>query len=110
MSFNYIICMLIDTKWLDNVETKKIKDMLQKGHLKNCLEQYYNPKRTLPDDMYLGFMEACLVQFGVIENKSTGISDHALKIKTRFLFWEWKTTEDRRSIILRLVKEHLNMK
>ena len=84
--------------------------MLQKGHLENCLEQYYNPKRTLHDGIYLGYMEACLVQFGVIESKDNGLSYYALKTKKRFLFWELETTEDRVSIILRLVKEYLNKK
>ena len=84
--------------------------MLQKGHLENCLKNYYNPKRTLHDGIYLGYMEACLVQFGVIESKDNGLSDYSLKTKKRFLFWEWETTEDRVSIILRLVKEYLNKK
>jgi len=81
--------------------------MLQKGHLENCLKQY-NTKRTLPDGMYLGYMEACLVQFGVVESKDNGLADYALKTKKRFLFWEWEITEDRGSIIIRLVKEYLD--
>tara|TARA_R110000868_G_scaffold92791_3_gene257369 strand:+ start:3124 stop:3375 length:252 start_codon:yes stop_codon:yes gene_type:complete len=82
--------------------------MLQKGHLKNCLEQYYNPKRTSNDEIYLGYMEACLVQFGVIESKDNGLKDYSLKTKKKFLFWEWEVPEDRASIIIRLVKQYLN--
>ena len=84
--------------------------MLQKGHLENCLKQYYNPKRTLHDGVYLGYMEACLVQFGVIESKNNGLADYALNTKKRFLFWEWEVQEDRATIIIRLVKEYLNRK
>lgn len=82
--------------------------MLQKGHLENCLKQYYNPKRTLHDGIYLGYMEACLVQFGVIESKNNGLRDYAKKQKKKFLFWEWEISEDRASIIVRLVKEYLS--
>ena len=82
--------------------------MLQKGHLNNCFEQYNNPKRTLNDGFYLGYMEACLVQFGVIESKDNGLKDYALKTKKKFLFWEWEVTEDRVSIIIRFVKQYLN--
>lgn len=82
--------------------------MLQKGHLKNCLEEYYNSKRNLNEWIYLGYMEACLVQFGVIESKKNGLEDYSLKTKKKFLFWEWEVVEDRRSIIIRLVNEYLN--
>lgn len=82
--------------------------MLQKGHLENCLVQYHNPKRTLPDGMYIGYMEACLVQFGVIVSTKNGLADYALKKKKIFLFWEWEVQEDRVSIIIRLVKQYLN--
>ena len=59
--------------------------MLKKGHLENCYRQYCNPKKTwLPDAWYLGYMEACLVQLGVIESKNNGLSDYAKKTKRKF--------------------------
>jgi len=82
--------------------------MLQKYHLKNCLKEYNNPKKTLDDGFYLGYMEACLVQFGVINSKNNGFLPYAIKTKRKFLFWEWETVEDRTSIIVRLVKEYLD--
>lgn len=82
--------------------------MLKKGHLKNCLKQYYNPERTLHDLYLLGYMEACLVQFGVIESKNNGLADYAKNTRKRFLFWEWTEHEGREEIIVRLAKEYLN--
>jgi len=81
--------------------------MIKKGHLENCYKQYHNPKRVLDYKFYLGYMEACLVHFGVIESKDNGLGDYVKKIKKRFLFWEYEITEDRGQIILRLVKEYL---
>jgi hypothetical protein len=52
-------------------------------------------------------MEACLVQFGVIDSKKNGLQDYAKTIKKKFLFWEWEEGEDRAQIVLRLVKEFL---
>jgi len=52
-------------------------------------------------------MEACLVQFGVVESRDNGLADYARKNKKKFLFWEYEVTEDRVQIILRLVKEFL---
>ena len=89
------------------VLTTKIKVMLKKGHLENCYKQYHNPKRHLHDAIYLGYMEACLVHFGVIESKNNGLADYAQKTKKKFLFWEYEVREDRMEIILRLVKEYL---
>jgi hypothetical protein len=80
--------------------------MLQKGHLENCYNNYYN-RGFLPSGVYLGYMEACLVQFGVIESKDNGLRDYAKTIKKKFLFWEWEEREDRGQIVLRLVKEFL---
>ena len=62
----------------------------------------------LPDAWYLGYMEACLVQLGVIESKNNGLSDYAKKTKKKFLFWEYVETEGRQQIILRLVKDYLD--
>jgi hypothetical protein len=81
--------------------------MLNKGHLKNCYKQYHNPKRGLHVGFYLGYMEACLVQFGMIKSKDNGLENYARKIKKKFLFWEYEVTEDRVQTILRLVKEYL---
>ena len=82
--------------------------MLQKGHLENCYKQYHNPNRRLSDGIYLGYMEACLVQFGVIKSKDNGVADYALKpTKRKFLFWEIEVKETRAQIILRLTKEYL---
>ena len=81
--------------------------MLKKGHLENCYKEYYNPKRRLHDGFYLGFMEACLGHFGVIESKDNGLVDYAQKTKKKFLFWEYEVTEDRPHVILRLVKDYL---
>ena len=80
--------------------------MLQKGHLKNCYNNYHK-RGFLPSGFYLGYMEACLVQFGVIESKDNGLRDYAKTIKKKFLFWEWEEGEDRAQIVLRLVKEFL---
>ena len=82
--------------------------MLEKYHLKNCLSQYYSHSRRMSDGMYIGYMEACLVQFGVIESKDNGLKDYALKTKKKFLLWEWEVSEDRASIVIRLVEEYLN--
>lgn len=82
--------------------------MLKKGHLENCLNQYLKPYPPLPREMYLGYMEACLVQFGVIESKDNGLADYAKNTRKRFLFWEWTEHEGREKIIVRLVKEYLN--
>jgi hypothetical protein len=101
---------VVDNTGSSPVLTTKLKVMLHKGHLENCLEQYYNPKRRLHDGIYLGYMEACLVQFGVIESRDNGLADYALKTKKKFLFWEYEVTEDRMDIIIRLVKEYLNRK
>jgi superfamily I DNA/RNA helicase len=45
---------------------------------------------------------------GVIESKNNGLRDYAKKQKKKFLFWEWEISEDRASIIVRLVKEYLS--
>ncbi len=82
--------------------------MLQKFHLENCLSQYLSRSRSLSDGFYLGYMEACLVQFGVIESKSNGLSDYVKKTEKKFLFWKWEVREGRASIIIRLVEEYLN--
>ena len=81
--------------------------MLQKEHLENCFNQY-NKKTKLPATFYLGYMEACLLQFGVIESKNNGLADYVKKIKKKYLFWEREVNEDRKEIIIRLVKEYLN--
>ena len=81
--------------------------MLKRGHLENCYKQYCNPTRKLNDGIYLGYMEACLVQFGVVESRDNGLVDYARKTKKKFLFWEYEVTEDRVQIIVRLVKEFL---
>jgi hypothetical protein len=81
--------------------------MLQKGHLENCYKQYYNPKRMIPDAMCMGYMEACLVQFGVIESKDNGLADYVITKKKKFLFWESEVKETRYETILRLVKDYL---
>jgi hypothetical protein len=80
--------------------------MLNKSHLKNCYNAY-NKKRSLPSGFYLGYMEACLVEFGVIESKKNGLQDYAKKTKKKFLFLEWEEEECREQIIIRLVKEYL---
>jgi hypothetical protein len=81
--------------------------MLNKSHLKNCYNNYHKENRSLPSGFYLGYMEACLVQFGVIDSKKNGLQDYAKTIKKKFLFWEWEEHEDRIQIVLRLVKEYL---
>lgn len=81
--------------------------MLHKEYLENCFNQYNKPTRALPAGFYLGYMEACLVQFGVIESKNNGVSDYAKKTKRKFLFWEREVTEDRAEVIVRLTKEFL---
>ena len=81
--------------------------MLKKGHLENCYKKYYNHKSLLHDGFYIGYIEACLVHFGVIESKSNGLTDYAQKIKKKFLCWEYEVTEDRVQVILRLVKDYL---
>ena len=81
--------------------------MLKRGHLENCYKQYCSPIRKLNTGIYLGYMEACLVQFGVVESRDNGLADYARKTKKKFLFWEYEVTEDRVEIILRLVKEFL---
>jgi hypothetical protein len=84
---------------------------LQKAHLENCYKQYLttqdaNPYR-LSSAWYLGYMEACLVQFGVIESKSNGVVDYQKTFNKKFLFWEYEVVENREQIIVRLVKEYL---
>jgi hypothetical protein len=82
--------------------------MLKIGHLRNCFNHYNSRKTFLPDGIYLGYMEACLVQFGVIESKSNGLSDYVKKTKKKFLFWEYEVEEDRVAVVTRLTKEFLN--
>jgi hypothetical protein len=89
------------------VLTTKNKSMLEKGHLENCYEEYFNPKRGLHGSTYLGYMEACLVQFGVIHSKDNGLADYVKKTKAKFLFWEYDIYEDRAACVLRLVKKYL---
>jgi hypothetical protein len=86
---------------------------LQKEHLENCYKEFLtrndlnNPK--LPATWYLGYMEACLVQFGVIESKNNGVADYTKTFKKKFLFWEYEVSENRTQIIIRLVKEYLEI-
>jgi hypothetical protein len=81
--------------------------MLNKGHLENCYKEYCKPNRGLDVGIYLGYMEACLVQFGVIESKNNGIADYTKKTKKRGWFCEYEVIEDRHQTIIRLVKEYL---
>jgi hypothetical protein len=81
--------------------------MLQKGHLENCYKEYCNPKRALPDAMYMGYMEACLVQFGILKSKDNGLADYAITKRRKFLFWVSEVKETRYEVILRLVKDYL---
>lgn len=80
--------------------------MLGKRHLENCYNQFVT-KRTLPDGWYLGYMEACLINLGVIESKDNGLADYVKKTKGKFLFWGIEVKENRAQIILRLTKEYL---
>jgi len=88
--------------------------MLQKGHLINCYNNYLKEYGRFPmfdypgEWLYLGYMEACLVQFGVIESKNNGLADYALKTKKWGIFGKYGVEEDRKQIILRLVNEYLN--
>jgi hypothetical protein len=81
--------------------------MLHKEFLENCYNQYNSIKGKLPPSYYLGYMEACLVQFGVIESKGNGVKDYALKTKKKFLFWEYEVEEHRAQVIVRLTKQYL---
>lgn len=81
--------------------------MLQREFLENCYNFYNKINRSLPASYYLGYMEACLVQFGVIESKGNGVKDYALKTKKKFLIWTYEVEEHRAQIILRLTKEFL---
>jgi hypothetical protein len=81
--------------------------MLSKGHLKNCYNTYHKANRPLPSGFYLGYMEACLVAFGVIESKQNGFQDYVKKSKKKFLFLEWEEEEGREQIVIRLAKEYL---
>jgi hypothetical protein len=81
--------------------------MLKKGHLKNCYNEYNKINKPLPSGFYLGYMEACLVQFGVIDSKENGLQDYAKKNKKKFLFLEWEEEEGREQIVIRLAKEYL---
>jgi len=83
--------------------------MLKKGHLENCYRIYKSDEGRLPKYHYLGYMEACLVQFGVIESRSDGLRIYSREIEKKFLFWTYKGWEGRESIILRLTEEFLGI-
>lgn len=83
---------------------------LQIEHLQGCVRQYevklYEGRRNL--GLYIGYMEACLVNFDVIESKNNGVGDYCNKI-VAYNFLGIKTTRDenREEIVYRLCKTFL---
>lgn len=83
-------------------------DGLKIGHFGNaylnCLEQI---KQENHIGAYIGYLEACLVNFNVIESKDNGVEDYAELKPINFLCWKHYKKENRAEIILRLSKKYL---
>ena len=85
---------------------------LKIGHFVNAfnalVRELSQPFPSVPyQGLALGYLEACLVNFGVIESKENGVEDYALEIETKILWFKNKRKEDRKEIVLRLSKKFL---
>ena len=57
----------------------------------------------------LGFLEACLVHFGVITPEKSKLNDFRQEIMyVNFLWWEFYRKETKSEVILRLSEQYLN--
>jgi len=73
--------------------------MLEKGHLSNCYKVYKDSKYNRPLKwLCLGYMEACLVQFGVIESKDNGLADYVIYKKTTNFWGKEKQVGETREV------------
>lgn len=80
--------------------------MLKELHLLNC---YNNGKNKNFPFLYIGYMEACLVNFGVIESKDNGVSDYCILVPTISIFGHnlFYRKEFRQECIIRLTENFL---
>lgn len=78
---------------------------LEKGHLLNCYIEYNKIVAKTPTVpwLYIGYMEACLVQFEAIESKNNGLGDYRVKVKAHF----GRRWEDRDETVVRLTEDYL---
>ena len=77
-------------------------------HLVNAYLEYSKKDRQLSKYTYLGYIEACLVNFGVIESKANGMIDYSKVIEYTNFFGRKKSYEEsREQTLIRLTKEFL---
>lgn len=78
---------------------------LVKEHLLNCYREYNKiaAKTQVVPWIYIGYMEACLVQFEVIESKDNGLGDYRIKVKA----WHGRKWEERDETVVRLTEDYL---
>ena len=81
---------------------------LRVAHLVNAYLEYSKEDRQLSKYVYLGYIEACLVNFGVIESKANGMVDYSKVIEYTNFFGRKKSYEEsREQTLIRLTKEFL---
>ena len=64
-------------------------------------------KRTLSKGIFIGYMEACLINFNVIESKENGLADYAQNVEHNYFGFKTSEKEDRREIVIRLTEKFL---
>lgn len=80
--------------------------MLVVEHVKNTYEQALKKyeENNQVSSLYIGYLEACLVQFDEIESKANGVADYMQKVPCLKFF---RRNETRAEIIMRLTESFL---